>query len=65
VQGRLRGERLSCTVQTECAHCQRPIHIQIDSELSYQVLDEGAEPLIQVPMVNVHELEAPSIIDGF
>jgi uncharacterized metal-binding protein YceD (DUF177 family) len=56
---------LSCTVQTECAHCQRPIHIQIDSELSYQVLEEGAEPLIQVPMVNVHELEAPSIIDGF
>ena len=28
MQGRLRQERLSCAIQTECAHCQRPIHIE-------------------------------------
>jgi hypothetical protein len=65
VQGHLRGEPLSFTIDTECGHCHEPIRIEIDSELSYRVLTQGAEPLVHVPLVDVHKLEEPSIIDRF
>ena len=65
VQGHLLGRDLSCVIETECGHCQRPLHIEIDSELGYRVLEAGAEPLVHVPLVDAARLDAPSIIDGF
>jgi len=65
VQGQLRGERLSFVIETECGHCHQPMHIEIDSELTYRVVDEGAAPLVYTPLVDVHKLDEPSIIDGF
>ncbi len=65
MQGHLRGEKLSLVIQTECKHCQQPLHIEIDSELQYRVLQAGAEPLVYVPLVDVKKLDEPSIIDGF
>ena len=65
VQGQLRGEALSFVIQTECGHCHLPLHIEIDSELKYHVLDVGAEPLIYLPLVDLQGLDEPSIIDGF
>jgi hypothetical protein len=65
VQGQLRGEDLSFTIETSCAHCGEPIHIEIDSDLSYRVVEEGAAPLIRVPMVDLAKLDDPSIIDAF
>jgi len=65
VQGQLRGESLSVVVKTECAHCSQPMHIEIDSELSYRVREEGADPIIFIPQVDFHKLEDPSIIDSF
>jgi hypothetical protein len=65
VQGRLRQEHLSVVIETECAHCQQPIHIEMDSDLGYRVVEEGAEPLVYVPLLDVQKLDAPSIIDGF
>jgi len=65
VQGHLRGERLYCVIATECAHCHQPIHIEIDSELEYNVVEKGAEPLVHVPLVDLGKLEEPSIIDRF
>jgi hypothetical protein len=64
VQGQLRGEPLSFTIETECRHCQAPIQIEIDGELAFRVAG-GANPLVYVPMVDLQKLEAPSIIDGF
>ena len=52
-------------IETECGHCHQPIHIEIDSQLKYRVVESGTEPLVYVPMVDVHKLEEPSIIDGF
>ena len=46
-------------------HCGRPIHIEIDGELKYRVVEEGAAPLVHVPMVDLHKLEDPSIIEAF
>ena len=64
VQGRLRGERLTGLVTTECAHCQQPLHIEVDSEMNYRVPEIDAKPLIFAPLVVVRR-GAPSIIDGF
>jgi hypothetical protein len=65
VQGHLRGEPLAFEIGTECAHCARPIHIHIDSQLAYSVREKDAAPIILAPMVDLDNLQAPSIIDAF
>jgi hypothetical protein len=64
VQGQLRGEFISALITTECAHCKQPLHIEIDSELNYQVKEAGAKPMFFAPLAVVQP-GAPSIIDGF
>jgi hypothetical protein len=41
------------------------MHIEIDSELNYRVRERGADPIVFVPDVDVHELTDPSITDAF
>ena len=65
MQGRLRKKALSVAITTECAHSGEPIHLEIDSELNCRVAEEGAKPLVFVPLLNLAKLEDPSIIDGF
>jgi hypothetical protein len=65
VQGRLRGERLSCGIETECGHCGRPLHLEMDSELNCRVLEPEADPLVYFPLVDFKKLNDPSIIDAF
>jgi hypothetical protein len=65
VQGHLRGEQLDFVIETECGHCHQPLHIEIDSELDYRVVEGGAEPVVYVPMVDFDKLDEPSIIDSF
>jgi hypothetical protein len=65
VQGQLRNEYLSFTIETECGHCGKPLHLEIDSDLNYRVLESDADPLIYAPLIDVNKLEDPSIIDGF
>ncbi len=52
-------------LKTECAHCSKPMEIEIDSDLNYAVKEEGCEPVVFVPEVNLFELEEDSIIDSF
>jgi len=56
---------LSFVIDTECGHCHRAIRIEMDGKLNYRVVTEGAEPLVYVPLVDLHKLEDPSIIDRF
>lgn len=65
VQGHLRQETLTFEVETECAHCRQPLHLELDSELAYRVVEEGAEPLVYVPLLDLSKLDEPSIIDSF
>lgn len=65
VQGLLRKEKLSFQIETECAHCHVPLHIVIDSDLNYQVIEKDAKPVVFFPMVNFNRLEDPSITDAF
>ncbi|NIO15511.1 MAG: hypothetical protein GTN70_00655 [Deltaproteobacteria bacterium] len=64
VQGRLRGTDLSVRVRTICAHCEKELNLEIDSDLNI-ITPEGAEPMVFIPEVNVFTLEAPTIIDDF
>jgi len=65
VQGHLRNEHLTVTVASACAHCARPMTIDITSDLEYQVHGSVDEPVVFVPEVDLAALEAPSIIDDF
>lgn len=67
VQGRLRNEYLSISIETECGHCGKPLNLEIDSELNYSVAEAraGAEPRVYAPMLDVAKLDDPSIIDDF
>ncbi len=64
VQGHLRNEAVGVTIDSECAHCSRPMRLELDSELGCRVAD-GTDPLIFVPLVNFERLKDPSIIDAF
>ncbi len=64
VQGHLRSQSLSVNIATECAHCSRPMQVEIDSDMSCRV-EEGAEPMVFVPLVDFEKLKDPSIIDAF
>jgi hypothetical protein len=39
--------------------------LEIDSDLDYRVVEDDAEPLVFVPMIDFDQLEDPSIIDAF
>ena len=41
------------------------MHIEIDSDLGAHVMEEGADPRVYVPLVNLYKLKEPSIIDRF
>jgi hypothetical protein len=64
VQGKLRQQPLSVTIDTECAETGRPLQIQLDSELIHQVQQDAA-PLFSTPLIDLKKLEDPSIIDAF
>jgi len=64
VQGHLRNQSLTVTVRTECAHCTRPLQIDIDDRLAFRAV-EAADPLIFVPLVDFEKLKDPSIIHAF
>ena len=65
MQGLLRNEKLSFLIETECAHCHAPLHIEMDSDLKYRVVEKGARPVVFSPMVDFGKLEDPSIIDAY
>jgi hypothetical protein len=61
----LRNEPLSFEIRSECACCGRPIHFQMEHDLSFALRDPGCAPLFFVPMVDFTKLKAKSIIDDF
>jgi uncharacterized metal-binding protein YceD (DUF177 family) len=65
VQGQLRNGKLTVQIESECAHCGEPLHLEVDSDLNYQVQTAGAAPVVYSPRVNFQMLEDPSIIDAY
>jgi len=65
VQGRLRNEKLTVTVRTECAHCKTPMEMTIDSDLNIAVKDGEYRPMAFMPDVDLLNLKEESIINAF
>ena len=65
VQGQLLERNLNCTVETECAISGREIVFEIAHDLSYNVRTSTDQPVLFIPMINLGELDAPSIVDDF
>jgi hypothetical protein len=65
VQGQLRREKLSAHIDSECGHCRKALHLDVDSELNYRLQEAEAAPLVFVPLMNLRKLDEPSIIDDF
>jgi hypothetical protein len=61
----LREEHLEIAITTECARSAQPIHLTIDSDLSYRIDDESAQPLVFEPEVDWGSFEEPNIIKAY
>jgi hypothetical protein len=42
-----------------------PIHVDIDSDLNFQVNEDGADPLVFIPIVDFSRLKESSITKVF
>jgi len=65
VQGRLLEKDLSCNIETTCAMSGRSIIFELDSELRHTVLPPAEEPVFFIPMIDLANLNAPTIVDDF
>jgi hypothetical protein len=65
VQGRLRNERISFEIDTECGHCGEPIHLTVKEDRSCLVDDPDQSPLMFEPVVNWEGFSGPHIIDAY
>ncbi len=65
VLGRLLGRRLSARIRTICAISGQPLRLTIDSDASWRVDRDGAQPLLFVPSLDWKTFHAPHIIDDY
>ena len=65
VQGRLRNERLSFEIDTECGHCSEPIHLSVDEDRVCTVDDTKNPPLMYEPSMDWAGFSGPHIIDAY
>ncbi len=65
VQGQLRKTRLTATITSACAHCGRPLHLEIDADLQVRVAEVDTAPIVFAPRIDFARLKDPSIIDAF
>lgn len=65
MQGQLRNEHVSVNVKTECAHCSKPMEIEIDSDLYFSVKAESSKPIVFVPDVDLFKIQDENIINAF
>jgi hypothetical protein len=65
VQGRLRNEIISIEVKTMCIHCERELHLTIDSNMQFSVREKGASPLVFMPEIDWANFAEQTIIDAY
>ena len=65
MQGHLLAKNLNCTVETECAVSGREIVFEIENDLNHRVRTSGKQPMLFIPIINLGDLDAPSIVDDF
>jgi hypothetical protein len=53
------------SVASECAHCNKTMRMEIDSDMNCSCQEADCTPVIFVPEVNLKTLKDPNIIDAF
>ncbi len=64
MQGQLRNQSLTATLTTECAQTSRPLEMVVDSDLQVELLTEGAEPVVSIPLIDFKKLGLKFIYDA-
>jgi len=52
-------------IDSECQHCARPLAIEVDDDLRWQVLSDGASPLLFEPDINWASFRGINIIHDY
>jgi hypothetical protein len=65
VQGRLQGKRLRVRIDSECKHCSRPLILEVNEELAWNVISVGASPLLFEPDMNWKSFSGANIIRDY
>jgi hypothetical protein len=65
VQGHLRKEYISIEVTTKCKHCDRVLHLTIDSNMRVSVGETDANPLVFMPDIDWKNFTEQNIIDSY
>ena len=65
VLGRLLHRKLSVEIRSICGQSDRPLRLTVDTDLSWRVHTEDAQPLLFVPSVDWEGFSAPNIIDDY
>jgi hypothetical protein len=65
VQGQLRKEYVSIEVETKCSHCDRVMHLTIDSDMRVSVREQDAHPLVFMPDIDWNNFAERTIIDSY
>lgn len=64
MQGKLSNRTLSATLTTECAQSGQTLRFRVESDLAVELLTEGAQPVISVPLNNFKKLGVKVIYDA-
>jgi hypothetical protein len=65
VQGRLQNKFISLEIETKCKHCDRTIHITIDSDMQYSVHEDDAHPIVFLPGIDWDQFAERTIIGSY
>ena len=65
VEGQLRNEYVSVDIETNCRHCDKILHITIDSNMRVSVREERAAPLVFMPDIDWDNFAERTIIDSY
>ena len=65
MQGRLRNRPLEVEISTCCAHCARPLHIVVDQQLRWRVIERHADPRLFIPHIDWPSFRGRNIIHDY
>jgi hypothetical protein len=65
VQGKIRGEFISVTIESNCAHCNRKVKITADSNLQYKIHNGNSELRAFLPYLDWSKFVNIAITDFY
>lgn len=65
MQGRLRKQVVSASVQSECAACRAVLEFRIDSEFRWRIETGPPSPLLFEPSIDWTRFRAPTIVNDY